>query len=67
MRKKGTDPYDKTMGNGFKLKARMFRLDTSKKGFTMRMVKHWHRFPRDVIFAPSLESLKSRLDGTLST
>jgi len=32
----------------------------------MRMVKHWHRFPREVVDAPSLETLKARLDGALS-
>ena len=30
------------------------------------MVKHWNRLPREVVEAPSLETLKVRLDGTLS-
>jgi len=29
-------------------------------------VKHWNRFPREVVEAPSLESFKARLDGALS-
>jgi len=29
-------------------------------------VKHWHRFPREVVDAPSLETFKVRLDGALS-
>jgi len=37
-----------------------------KKPFTMRVAKHWHRLPREVVDAPSLETLKARLDGSLS-
>jgi len=37
-----------------------------KKFFTMRMVKHWHRLPREVGDAPSLGTFKVRLDGALS-
>ncbi|KFW03777.1 hypothetical protein N327_11712, partial [Fulmarus glacialis] len=51
--------------NGFKLKESRFGLDTRKKFFTMRVVKHGHRLPREVVDAPSLEAFKVRLDGTL--
>ena len=37
-----------------------------KKFFTMRVVKHWHRLPREAVDAPSLEVFKARLDGALS-
>jgi len=32
----------------------------------MRVVKHWHRLPREAVDAPSLAVFKARLDGALS-
>jgi len=57
---------DRTRSNGFKLRKGRFRLDIRKKFFTRRAVKHWHRLPRGVAGAPSLETFKARLDGALS-
>ena len=35
--------------------------------FTVRVVRQWHRLPREVVNAPFLQTLKIRLDGALST
>ncbi|KFP23438.1 hypothetical protein N325_00506, partial [Colius striatus] len=49
-----------------KLKEGRLRIDIRKKFFTMKVVKHWHRLPREVADAPSLESFKVRSDRALS-
>ncbi|KGL86207.1 hypothetical protein N301_04981, partial [Charadrius vociferus] len=53
--------------DGFKLEEGRFRLDIRKKFFTLRVVKHWNRLPREAVNAPSLEVFNARLDGALSS
>jgi len=33
----------------------------------VRVVRHWNRVPREVVVALSLEAVKARLDGALSS
>ena len=42
------------------------RLGIRKRLFTLRMVRYRNRLPREVVDAPSLETLKVRQDGALS-
>ena len=55
-------------GSGFKLKESRFRLDIRKKFFffTVMVVRHWHRVPREAADAASLDTFRVRLDRTLS-
>jgi len=50
-------PSDRTRGNGHRL----------KHFFTVRVTKHWHRLPRDIIESSSLEIPKSCLDRVLGS
>jgi len=36
-----------------------------KKFFNVRVVRPWHRLPREAVAAPSLEVVKTRLDRAL--
>ena len=53
-------------GNGFKMREGRLRLGIRKKFFTMRVVRQWHRLPREAVAAPSLAVFKARLDGAFS-
>ena len=54
-----------TRRSGFKLEEGRFKLGTRKRAFTVKVVRHRNRMPRDVVDAPSLETFKARLDQAL--
>ncbi|KAK4825478.1 hypothetical protein QYF61_027633 [Mycteria americana] len=56
---------DGTRGNGHKLKHRSFCLNTPKPIFTVRVVEHWIRLPREVVDSPFMERFKPELDTVL--
>jgi len=44
----------------------VIKLDIREKSFTVRMVRHWNRLPRDTVEVLSVEPLKIRLGQALS-
>ena len=42
-------------------------MDVRKKFFTVRVMRHWHRLPREVVDVLSLQTFSARMDGALST
>jgi len=58
-------PSNRTRGNEHKLKHRKFRLNMRKNFFTLGVMEHWNRLPREVVDSPSLEIFKTCLDMLL--
>ncbi|KFQ54936.1 hypothetical protein N333_06505, partial [Nestor notabilis] len=51
--------------NGFNLTEGRLRLDIRKKFFTIRVVRHKNRLPREAVAAPSLAVFKATLNRAL--
>jgi len=54
-----------TRGKGAKVKHRMSQLNLRKNFFTLRVMEHWNRLPREVVISPSLEIFKTHLEVVL--
>ena len=55
-------PTNRTRGKEHKLKSMKFLPNTRKYFFTVRMVEHWHRLPREVVESPFSEIFITQLD-----
>ena len=49
---------DRARRIGLKLEERRVRLDTRKKFFTVRVVRHGNKLPREVVDAPCIRAFK---------
>jgi len=54
---------DRTRGNSTKLKPDRFKLERRKMLFTVRVVKHVSKMPREMVDAPFLETSRSGWTG----
>lgn len=55
----------RTKSDDHNLKESRFGLDIRKTFFAVRVVRHWHRFPKEVVDVASLEVFKFRLKWCL--
>lgn len=53
---------DRISSNGYKLKERKLMLDIRKEFFTVRVMRHWNRLPREVVDTPIVTMFTARLD-----
>lgn len=48
-----------------KIETQCMTFNIRKHFFTVRVIKHWHRLPSEVVESPSLETFKNSLDTGL--
>jgi len=51
-----------TRGHNFKLSKSPLHTNVRRNFFSLRVVNNWNALPMDVVYAPSLNSYKNRLD-----
>ena len=56
---------DRTRGNCHKLRHRKFCTNVHKNFFTVRVMEHWNRLPREVGESPFVKIFKTYLDAYL--
>ena len=56
---------NRTRSSGLKLEQKKFCTNMQKNFFTVRVMEHWNRLPREVVDSPSLEIFRTRLDAYL--
>jgi len=56
---------DRTRSSGLKLEQKKFCTNMQKNFFTVRVMEHWNRLPREVVDSPALEIFRTRLDAYL--
>ncbi len=56
---------DRTRGSSHELEHRKFRTNMQRNFFTVRVMEHWNRLPREIEESPFLEIFKTCLDAYL--
>lgn len=55
-------PSNSMKSSDHKLKHKEFHLNIRKNFFTLRVVRHWNRLPRELVESACLETLKTHQD-----